>query len=404
MAAGDIVAFIDDDSVPEAEWLVDLAKSYGDSRVGAVGGFVYDHTGVQFQSRFVTVDRLGYSTDRPGPTPHLNFPFSQTIPHLIGTNCSFRRSALIEIGGFDEEYEYFLDETDLCCRINDAGYKIIQRQDAFVHHKFAPSHLRDEERVVKNWYSLIKNRIYFGIRNGLHHHSLNEVTAAGVNDMVGWETAIVNGKEKGIYSENDLERFHREASDALRDGHSRGLESAKYLRHSTLAKYHSPFVPFPVNVYAKDRRVICFLTRNYPSTSDDVITRRTADFAQALAAMGHLVHVLTEATEESASLEYEDGFWLHRLEIKHLPSSDSSPPAPRSPTDVVHDYGRTMLEELSAINKRRNIDLVYCALSDKKPLSFQFAGRFPLAVTPGPSATVNELIKNCEDLAMDRTG
>jgi GT2 family glycosyltransferase len=42
----------------------------------------------------------------------------------MGTNCSFRRGALLEVGGFDEEYEYYLEETDLCCRLVDRGWKI----------------------------------------------------------------------------------------------------------------------------------------------------------------------------------------------------------------------------------------------------------------------------------------
>ena len=56
------------------------------------------------------------------------------MPHLLGCNCSFRKSALIEIGGFDEEYEYFLDETDVIFRIVDAGYLVAQLPNAFVHH------------------------------------------------------------------------------------------------------------------------------------------------------------------------------------------------------------------------------------------------------------------------------
>ena len=32
---------------------------------------------------------------------------------MLGTTCCFRRYLLPRIGGFDEEYEYFLDETDL---------------------------------------------------------------------------------------------------------------------------------------------------------------------------------------------------------------------------------------------------------------------------------------------------
>src|SRR5436190_17811459 len=38
-AAGDIVAFIDDDAVPHPQWLRHLAAAFGDRRLAGVGGF-----------------------------------------------------------------------------------------------------------------------------------------------------------------------------------------------------------------------------------------------------------------------------------------------------------------------------------------------------------------------------
>src|SRR5262249_41911599 len=38
MAAGEIIAFIDDDAIPEPEWLRDLAHAYDAPDVGGVGG------------------------------------------------------------------------------------------------------------------------------------------------------------------------------------------------------------------------------------------------------------------------------------------------------------------------------------------------------------------------------
>ena len=160
------MAFIDDDAIPEPEWLDDIAVPYAQPDVGASGGFVYDHTGTEFQWRYGTIDRLARADlSWTRPAPEFNFPFSYNVPHLLGTNSSLRRQAAIEIGGFDEEFDYFLDETDVLCRLNDAGWKIAQLEGAFVHHKYQGSHIRSETRVVKGWYSIIKNKIYFSILN-----------------------------------------------------------------------------------------------------------------------------------------------------------------------------------------------------------------------------------------------
>lgn len=52
------------------------------------------------------------------------------FPYCCATNCSFRRSAALGVGGLDEKYECFLEESDVACRMNDAGHAIFQRADA----------------------------------------------------------------------------------------------------------------------------------------------------------------------------------------------------------------------------------------------------------------------------------
>lgn len=379
MADGDIVVFIDDDSVPEREWLTDLAKAYADENVGAVGGFVYDNTGVKFQARYVTVNRLAYPTDWAVPAPHFNFPFSAHLVHLLGTNCSFRRNALLEIRGFDEEYEYFLDETDVCARINDAGYDIIQCPDGFVHHKYAPSTLRDEKKIVRNWYPLIKNRIYFGMRNARDHHSVNEIIQAGIADAKNWERSILNAASEGHYSDEDIERFYREAQAAISDGYARALEPAKMLTEENIAAHHSPFKSYPFILSPEKRRVICFVTQDYPPDQNGGIARNISQIARSMAAEGHHIHVLTKA-QGASSVDYEDGVWVHRVEIRHFPPPAVSPIAPLDVPSHIWNYGQTMVEEVASIDNRRKVDVVYCPLWDCEPLGFVLDGRFPLIV------------------------
>ena len=379
ISAGDIIAFIDDDSVAEPEWLLDLVAAYDDEDVGAAGGFVYDHTGTTFQAGYVTTNRLGYATNWAEPSPHLNFPLSADYPHLLGTNCSFRRSALLEIGGFDNEFEYFLDETDVCCRLNDAGYSILQLSNGFVHHKYAPSHMRDERRIVKSWYPLIKNRVYFGIRNGLRHHSLREIIEAGLQDVRSWERSIDAAAAEGIYSQNDIDRFTAEADQAVQDAVTRGYLAPSRLTDELLAHHKSAFKKFAVVSPSGSKKTFCFVTQDYPPDQNGGIARNISQLARTLAEAGHQVHVLTKSRGTS-TVDYEDGAWVHRVAIRHFVQPATSPIAPLIVPPHIWNYGQTMLEEVNKIQKKRRVDVVYCPLWDCEPLAFVLDGSLPLIV------------------------
>jgi len=380
LSSGDIVAFIDDDAVPEPEWLADLASAYSNPEVAAAGGQVYDHTGINFQARYVTTDRLARPRESwTGPASHLNFPFSPAYPHLLGTNCSFRRDVLLSIGGFDEEYEYFLDETDVCCRVNDAGGAIAQLPNAFVHHKYAPSESRDIKRVVRHWYPLIKNRIYFGIRNGRYHHSIRDAVAAGLADAALWEKNISAAISHGLYTPADLEKFRTEADAAIVDSVVRAEAARKNLSSETIATYARAFLPFSTLLPSRMRRVICFVTQDYPPGQNGGIARYVHQLARSLGAAGHLVHVLTKA-RGADSVDFEADVWVHRLSPK-----DHSHSIPDIIDDLkipnhIWSYSRSMLDAVEAINERSRVDAVYCPLWDCEPIAFVTEGSFPTIV------------------------
>ena len=65
MARGEIVAFIDDDAVPEPDWLDQLVGAFADPRVAGAGGFIRDRSGVSFQCQVVVADRFGGNENFP---------------------------------------------------------------------------------------------------------------------------------------------------------------------------------------------------------------------------------------------------------------------------------------------------------------------------------------------------
>ncbi len=178
-AGGDVVAFVDDDAIPQPDWLAQLVAAYDRPEVGGSGGVVYDGTGVRLQYRYSLSDRVGrtsFEVERP-PEESLR-PGADPLVYLQGTNMSFRRAVLAEIGGFDEEIEYNYDEVEVCLCVLDSGLTLRPLSDAGVLHKSLPSPVRGEGRALTDPYTTIKNRAYFALRYGTASRPEAEVLAA----------------------------------------------------------------------------------------------------------------------------------------------------------------------------------------------------------------------------------
>ncbi len=139
-AAGDIVAFIDDDAVPEPTWLTTLTAPIVQNRADATGGFVRGRNGISFQWKASTVDQAGRSYMAQ---PQQDVPESH-VWRTEGTNMAFRRSLLVDAGGFDERFHFFLEETDLNRRL---AARTVIVPEAQVHHGFLASVRRRSDRV-----------------------------------------------------------------------------------------------------------------------------------------------------------------------------------------------------------------------------------------------------------------
>ena len=63
--------------------------------------------------------------------------------YVSGSNMSFRRGALVSVGGFNEYLTYGYDDVEVCRLFVDAGYFIQFLEDAYVHHCPQANSVRD---------------------------------------------------------------------------------------------------------------------------------------------------------------------------------------------------------------------------------------------------------------------
>lgn len=92
LADGEIVAFIDADTIASTYWLTAIEQSFVDPRVIGV-------TGPTLPSDGTTIDLVTY---RLWTIYLQRVLLSMGMPHVIGFNCAYRRDAFLQVGGFDE--------------------------------------------------------------------------------------------------------------------------------------------------------------------------------------------------------------------------------------------------------------------------------------------------------------
>ncbi|WP_146590491.1 glycosyltransferase family 2 protein [Puniceibacterium confluentis] len=151
-AAGEIVAFIDDDAVPEPTWLHHLTQPFVTPEVAAAGGYVRGRNGISFQWKARSVDHRGNTADLDlgGDAPRVLSPAEGRAIKLEGTNMALRRDLLAEIGGFDPGFRFYLDETDLNMRLARAGHLTAIVPLAQVHHGYGASVRRGRDRTPRD--------------------------------------------------------------------------------------------------------------------------------------------------------------------------------------------------------------------------------------------------------------
>lgn len=136
LASGDIVAFIDDDGVAEADWITKHVETYEETDAVAVAGYVAPNWQTEkpdfFPEEFywlVGCTELGFAED------------GEEIRNGYGSNVSYRRDVFLNVGGYDMntgrkgDRHIQAHEAPVGIRIREEyGKGIIYTADAIVYH------------------------------------------------------------------------------------------------------------------------------------------------------------------------------------------------------------------------------------------------------------------------------
>jgi hypothetical protein len=110
-AKGEILAFIDGDTIASVDWLEEIARSFHENP-SAIGV-----TGPTLPYGGTRLDELAYRV-ATGWAQRLSLKVG--LPHVAGFNCAYRRDAFWHAGGFDESRE-LSEDVMLSLRIRHQG-------------------------------------------------------------------------------------------------------------------------------------------------------------------------------------------------------------------------------------------------------------------------------------------
>jgi GT2 family glycosyltransferase len=166
-AAGEVVAFIDDDALPASpDWLRGLAAALAHAPdAGGVGGpvLIGDGDAWEFEGRVISDYGL-MATPLDAARAGILVDGRRWVRGVQGNNCAFRRALLLVLGGFDEAFTYHFDESDVCVRASRAGHPVTLAPGSAVRHYRATSHNRRAAYDL-DWAGIARADTYFALKN-----------------------------------------------------------------------------------------------------------------------------------------------------------------------------------------------------------------------------------------------
>jgi glycosyltransferase involved in cell wall biosynthesis/GT2 family glycosyltransferase/SAM-dependent methyltransferase len=375
---GDIIAFIDDDAVADKNWINYLVEGYSDFFIGGVGGLVYGPCKAHIQFDNGVIDKCGI------PDAIRSFDKKVEINKFkifMGTNCSFRKSVLYEVGGFDPYFRYYHDESELCVRIIKAGFQLIYKRDAYVIHDMVEGHNRKSAYDL-DWTEIVKNVQFFTMKN--FGGDIQSYTTRPGYSSCWWlmrffsdfihrnisfsefcriEGKVIKGVFKG-YFDGVLYNFNKK-NEKLNF-----LESMpdEVFGNSIQQNYH----------FNKSNLKIVLISQDYSKDCNGGICRYTYDLAHGLANLGNEVHIITKS-ETNRSFDFlDDNVHVHKIvpydiNFINLPTAMNI-----SYTNLSYSYSVCLT--LLKLIKNNGIQIIEAPLWDAEGFVFSLLDSVPMVV------------------------
>lgn len=177
LASGEVVAFLDDDAVADADWLKFMIGSYEEPRVVGVGGLTLPKWDTRRPAWFPEEFDWVVGCTYVGMPDH-----RAPVRNLLGGNASFRREAFGQVGGFRSGIGRAQGKRPLGCEETEFCIRLTQHM---------PSAVLLFDNRAKIWHRVAAERTRFGYyRSRCYAEGLSKAMvtrSVGANDGLSSE-------------------------------------------------------------------------------------------------------------------------------------------------------------------------------------------------------------------------
>ena len=235
-----------------------------------------------------------------------------------------QEEAIVAAGGFDENFEFYLEEPDLCLRLIERGFVIKPTSRGFVHHKFLASPIRNKARVTFDRSKVIVRRAYFAMRHGLRYRGEAEMCSNLDRFVAEHREDLVRSTGVGLVPASAVAEFDEATTRAIPRARRLSREPARTRPDHWFADRQTGFIPFPVNVRPGHKRKTCLVAPDYLPAHGVQPDRSARQLATELTAAGHVVYVIARTKDQDSEVRFEDGIWIHGLRSDGTPWSQQA--------------------------------------------------------------------------------
>lgn len=174
------VWFLNNDTEVDSKSLMSLLRTFHDPSVGIAGSKIYFMKNHEYHKSRYKTHELGnvlwyaggiidwnniYGSHRGvDEVDNGQYDNEEETPFVTGCSMMITRQCLELTSGFDNKYFAYLEDMDICQKIEHAGYKVMYVPNSKVWHKNAGSTGGAGNKVHQ--YYMTRNRLLFGFRYG----------------------------------------------------------------------------------------------------------------------------------------------------------------------------------------------------------------------------------------------